>query len=136
MLSSLPLPLINTLIVAAILPLLMLSACGRAQQPETTEYLNAATTLVDNEIVQVDVVAQGGDLIKALPVYADCVAAQYTLIRGLAYLRRVSGSQRGGLQTRTETTIYKLSDIKPQGARVIDAQETLATCQSLDIPTF
>lgn len=136
MLSSLPLPLINTLIVAALLPLLILSACGRAQAPDSTKYINAATTLVDNEIVQVDVVAEGGDLIKALPVYADCVAAQYTLIRGLAYLRRVSGSQRGGLKIRSETTIYKLSDIKPKGSSVIDAQETLATCKSQNIPTF
>jgi len=111
-------------------------ACGRAQEPEKIKYLNAATTLVDNEIVQVDVVAEGGDLIKALPIYADCVAAQYTLIRGMAYLRRVSGSQRGGLQTRSETTIYKLSDSKPKGASVIDAQETLTACKSQDIPTF
>lgn len=136
MLSSLPLPLINTLIVGALLPLLLLSACGRAQELETTKYLNAATTLVDNEIVQVDVVAEGGDLIRALPVYADCVAAQYTLIRGLAYLRRVSGSQRGGLQTRSETTIYKLSDSKPKGDSVIDALETVTTCKSQNIPTF
>lgn len=135
MLSSLPFPVINATLFLAVMSLFTLAACGRSQD-KAVQYINAATTLVDNEIVQIDVVASGRDVSQALPKYADCVAAQYTLIRGLSYLRRVSGSQRGTGNLLSETTLYKLSDSKPAGASVIVAQDTVANCKSEDIPTF
>lgn len=73
----------------------------------------------------------------AMQAYSDCVAAQYALIRGLNYARRVASFpvDRAGLaDIVTERTTYLLSDIAPSGAS-LNAAEIVADCREAGIPT-
>jgi len=64
------------------------------------------------------------------------VAAQYTLIRGLSHLRRVSSAQGRVRKAWQQTDLFALSAQEPRGAFVIDAEQAVAACKAAKIPTF
>lgn len=135
MLTSVPLPLICTLILLLSAPILM-SACTQSASSDPTIYAQASVTPLDAELVRVEVAATGGNTQTAVPRYADCVAAQYTLIRGLSYLRRISMDQKRRSDTRLANVVYTLSGEKPRGSAVIVAERAVDACKTANVPTF
>ena len=74
----------------------------------------------------------------ALAAYSDCVGAQYALIRGLNYARRVAAipmlTRQGMADVVSERTTYLLTDF-PSSGSAPNAAKIVADCQANDIPT-
>ena len=117
----------------------VLAACAPADPPPTQgtfdpSYEGVETRLLDGDLVQFDVAMRGGDA-EAVTLYAECAAAQYTLIRGFGFARHV--------RTLTEETagiwradaVYTISAAIPAGVRTIDAEVTVRQCALRGIPT-
>ncbi|MDG2340543.1 MAG: hypothetical protein P8L32_05015, partial [Paracoccaceae bacterium] len=84
---------------ASYLPVVGLALLGGACAPVDSgnllvsrasfDYLGAQTRLLDDDIVQFSVKMNGATKIADVVEYAECVAAQYTLIRGYGFARHV-----------------------------------------------
>ena len=102
---------------------------------EVPQYGAVETRLLDGELVNFQVQmknpASGDDVIA----YSDCVAAQYALIRGAGFVRRVTNdvTRRGGWWVGNG--VYTLSDAHPGGVHTIDAEATTEACRAGNIPT-
>lgn len=102
---------------------------------EVPQYGAVETRLLENELVSFRVrmknPASGDDVIA----YSDCVAAQYALIRGAGFVRRVTNdvTRRGGWWVGNG--VYTLSDAHPGGVFTIDAEATTEACRAGNIPT-
>ena len=66
--------------------------------------------------------------------YAECAAAQYTLIRGYGFARhlRTNVYETGGVWTAD--AVYTVSPSLPRGVRQIDAEVVAANCAENGIP--
>ena len=82
------------MIRAAIISTLALTACTTAA-PEVTKgpmspsYDGIETRLLDGDLVNFRVNMTGANSVEQVTKYAECAAAQYTLIRGYGFLRHV-----------------------------------------------
>ena len=67
--------------------------------------------------------------------YAECAAAQYTLIRGYGFARhvRTNVTQEAGLWRAD--AVYTISPALPRGLSTIDAEVTVSNCAETGIPT-
>lgn len=67
--------------------------------------------------------------------YAECAAAQYTLIRGYGFARhlRTNVAEEGG--TWVGDAVYTISPALPRGLKTIDAEVTVSACDENKIPT-
>ena len=124
-----------------------LSACDRraAEQPDPVamledpnfkpEYRGIETTLLDGDLVQFNVAMKGARNKQDVANYAECAAAQYTLIRGFGFARhlRTNIADSGGVWRGD--AVYTISAALPNGLRTIDAEVTVRNCGSLGIPT-
>ena len=99
------------------------------------DYLGSETRLLDDDIVQFTVKMQGANGIAVVAEYAECVAAQYTLIRGYGFARhvRTTVEERDGLWHGD--AFYTVSDALPRGRRQIDAEVVVAACNENKVPT-
>ena len=110
------------------------NAVARADFPGA-EYLGVETRLLEGDLVRflVDV----GNSATGAPViaYAECAAAQYTLIRGYGFTRHVRTNvyEEGGIWRGD--AVYTVSPALPDGAKTIDAEVTVADCRERGIPT-
>ena len=72
---------------------------------------------------------------KDVADYAECAAAQYTLIRGYGFARhvRTNVDQEGGIWRGD--AVYTISPSLPRGIKTIDAEVVAANCVERGIPT-
>ncbi|NDV01682.1 hypothetical protein [Pseudoroseicyclus tamaricis] len=99
------------------------------------EYLGVATRLLDGDLVDFEVAMRGAGGAEAVSRYAECAAAQYTLIRGYGFARHVRTltEEEGGIWRAD--AVYTISAALPEGLRTIDAEVTVAQCAQAGIPT-
>nr|WP_244525645.1 hypothetical protein [Pseudooceanicola nitratireducens] len=120
----------------------MLAACTAqdqvsraAQVPFAPSYEGIETRLLDNDLVAFHVKMRGARGDQDVTDYAECAAAQYTLIRGFGFARhlRTKTAEVSGLWQAD--AIYTISAAIPAGLRTIDAEVTVENCKSNGIPT-
>lgn len=118
-----------------------LAACTPAQSPEVDpavfapEYGSIDTKLLDGDLVSFDVEMTGARNNDDVIAFNDCVAAQYALIRGAGFVRRVRNDVKHRRGIWMGTGIYTLSEFHPGGVISIDAEVTAAECRANNIPT-
>lgn len=98
-------------------------------------YGGIETRLLADDLVNVRVSVAGAAGPEAAAGYARCAAAQYTLIRGYAFLRHVRTTTGGDRDGQTADAIYTISPALPAGSQTIDAEVTVADCARSGIPT-
>ena len=78
------------------------------------QYFGVETRLLDNELVNFEVSMANGTS-EMVEDYAECAAAQYTLIRGYGFTRHVRTlvDERGGIWSAD--AVYTVSPALPQG---------------------
>ncbi|WP_434286512.1 hypothetical protein [Celeribacter sp. SCSIO 80788] len=127
------------------LMLLGLSACDKtccaapvpdvSRAAQATEFLGVETRLLDGDLVDFIVSAQGDGAKDSVVAYADCAAAQYALIRGFGFARhvRTNVAHEGGVWRAD--AVYTISPALPDGLRKLDAEVVVANCRDNGIPT-
>ncbi len=114
------------------------AACAPAEPVDPTvfepEYLGVQTRLLDDDLVNMFVTMRGARERADVAAYAECAAAEYTLIRGYNYLRhlRTNIDEKNG-QWRGDA-IYTISAERPLGLKTIDARAAVAGCVENGIP--
>lgn len=113
---------------------LLLAGCA-AGDVEGPQYDGVETRLLDGDLVSFAVQMRNPSDREDIEDYADCAAAQYTLIRGYGFARHVRTlvAEEGG--TWRADAVYTISPALPSGERTIDAEVTVADCQLRGIPT-
>lgn len=98
-------------------------------------YRGIETRLLDGDLVNFRVAMVGARTAEDVSKYAECAAAQYTLIRGYGFARhvRTNVGEEAGLWTAD--SVYTISPSLPQGLKTIDAEVTVADCTENGIPT-
>jgi hypothetical protein len=128
------------LIRFVVISALALVGCASAQ-PDVTQapfnpsYAGIETRLLDGDLVNFFVSMSGAQSVNDVTQYAQCAAAQYTLIRGYGFLRhvRTNAVQKGGLWSAD--AVYTISPSLPRGSKTIDAEVAVADCGTAGIPT-
>ena len=126
-----------------IAPVSLAAACalGGCQpvEPDTSarfepDYRGIETRLLDGDLVNFHVEMTGAREQGDVGRYAECAAAQYTLIRGYGFARhlRTSVSEQGGVWHGD--AIYTISPALPDGLKTIDAEVVAADCAENGIP--
>lgn len=105
------------------------------QGPLTPSYEGVQTRLLDGDLVNFRVTMTGIEAVEDVTKYAQCAAAQYTLIRGYSFLRhvRTQADENGGLWSAD--AVYTISPDLPRGLKTIDAEVAVADCGAAGIPT-
>lgn len=98
------------------------------------EYRGIETRLLQPDLVQFHVTMTGARTAEDVEAYAECAAAQYTLIRGFGFARhlRTNVYEAGGVWTAD--AVYTVSPSLPRGVRQIDAEVVAANCAENGIP--
>jgi hypothetical protein len=123
----------------ALISSLALAGCSAADTNDVAQfapdYLGVETSLLDGDLVQFEVTMQGARNGKDVDAYAECAAAQYTLIRGYGFARhlRTNVIEKGGVWAAD--AVYTISPSLPRGLRTIDAEVVVAACAENGIPT-
>ena len=118
---------------------LMLIGCGVASAPEVAQfapvYRGVETDLLDGDLVRIAVSMTGARAPGDIEAYAECAAAQYTLIRGYGFARhlRTNVDEKGGVWAAD--AVYTISPSLPRGLETIDAEVVVAACAENGIPT-
>ncbi|AXI48833.1 hypothetical protein C1J03_08695 [Sulfitobacter sp. SK012] len=99
------------------------------------EYKGVETVLLDGDLVQFNVAMTKARTSDNVAAYAECAAAQYTLIRGYGFARHVRTNvlEEGGIWRAD--AIYTISPSLPRGLKTIDAEVTTQNCVEKGIPT-
>lgn len=98
------------------------------------EYLAVSTRLLKDELVSFTVSMRGPRTKDDVYAYADCAAAQYTLIRGVNFFRRVTIKATEADGTWAGDGVYTLSGVIPGGRFTIDAEVAVENCAANNIP--
>ncbi len=103
--------------------------------PSFGTYLGSETRLLDGDLVNFKVRMSGSLEKRDLIDYSECVAAQYTLVRGYAFARhvRTTVDQQGSVWAAD--AIYTISSTIPRGLRTIEAEVIVDACHARGIPT-
>ena len=124
----------------AIISPLLLMACAedtaqvsRAAPPP--DYLGVETSLLDGDLVQFHVSLTGPETPDPVDAYAECAAAQYTLIRGYGFARHLRTNVQEEAGVWTADAVYTISPSLPRGLRTLDAEVVVADCAENGIPT-
>ncbi len=98
------------------------------------EYKGVETSLLDGDLVQFNVAMTKAQSGQDVADYAECAAAQYTLIRGYGFARhvRTNVAQEAGLWRGD--AVYTISPSLPRGIKTIDAEVVVANCVEKGIP--
>lgn len=122
-----------------LISLLPLAACEAADTAAETrvrpDYMGVQTKWLDGDLVQFFARVSGTKSGKDASDYAECAAAQYTLIRGYGFARhlRTNVAEEGGVWAAD--AVYTISPSLPSGLRTIDAEVVVAACAENGIPT-
>ena len=97
-------------------------------------YQGVDTRLLDGDLVNFHVAMAGPVSAEHVDDYAECAAAQYTLIRGYGFARHVRTNvvEEGGIWRGD--AVYTISPALPRGAKTIDAEVVAAHCAENGIP--
>jgi len=127
---------------AAVIGMLALAGCVSAQSgSEVTQgsfapsYEGVQTRLLDGDLVNFRVSMTGARSAEDVSKYAECAAAQYTLIRGYGFARHVRTTVKEQTGIWSADAVYTISPALPRGLRTIDAEVTVADCGVSGIPT-
>ena len=99
------------------------------------EYKGVETALLEGDLVQFNVAMTNALSEQDVADYAECAAAQYTLIRGYFFARHVRTNLSNVGDAWTADAVYTISPDLPRGSRTIDAEVTVANCGVSGIPT-
>ena len=99
------------------------------------EYLGVETRLLDDDLVNFRVEMRGARGHGDVAEYAECAAAQYTLIRGYGFARHVRTNVQEEAGLWQADAVYTVSPALPQGLQTIDAEVVVADCAEQGIPT-
>lgn len=99
------------------------------------DYLGVETRLLDDDIVNFRVRMAGTQSAADVSDYAECAAAQYTLIRGFGFARHVRTTVAEDGNTWLGDAYYTISAALPRGIKQIDAEVVVAACNENGIPT-
>lgn len=113
----------------------VLAACGTSPEPGVLSYDGVETRLLDDDLVNFRVAVSGGAGSTEATRYAECAAAQYTLIRGYSFARHLRTTVDEEAGVLTADAVYTISPDLPRGSRTIDAEVVVANCKQLGIPT-
>jgi len=122
--------------VVALISMMAVSGCAEddAERAFAPAYDGIETRLLDGDLVNFRVAMRGARDEADVERYAECVAAQYALIRGYGFARHVrtlvteeGGNWRGD-------AVYTISAALPRGLKTIDAEVTAANCAENGIP--
>lgn len=126
----------------AVIGILALAGCVSAQPaPEVAQgafapsYQGVQTRLLDGDLVNFRVAMSGARSVEDVERYAECAAAQYTLIRGYGFARHVRTTVKEEAGIWRADAVYTISPALPRGLRTIDAEVTVADCGASGIPT-
>ena len=123
---------------AALIAPLALAACN-ASAPTAEQlipdYRGVETQLLDGDLVRFQVAMTNALEPKNVSAYAECAAAEYTLIRGYGFARHVRTSVDQADGVWTGDAVYTISPDLPRGLRTIDAEVVAANCREKGIPT-
>ncbi len=122
----------------ALIALVALAACEPA--PPTAEdfipeYLGVETVLLDGDLVQFNVEMTKAGTPENVSAYAECAAAQYTLIRGYGFARHVRTNVAIAAGIWRADAVYTISPSLPKGLKTIDAEVVTDNCRQHGIPT-
>ncbi len=126
------------MIRTALISPLMLAACVEAPSQETRagpDYRGVQTSLLEGDLVQFHVSMGGAPAAQQLDDYAECAAAQYTLIRGYGFARHLRTNMNKEGDIWTADAVYTVSPSLPRGLRNLDAEVVVANCAENGIPT-
>ena len=98
-------------------------------------YLGVETRLLDGDLVNFSVKMRGTLNKQSLIDYSECVAAQYTLVRGFNFARHLRTNVGNEGSNWKADAIYTISPTIPRGIRTIEAQVTVDDCKERGIPT-
>lgn len=119
------------------LPLVLAGCDTRAPLAEDfiPDYQGVETKLLDGDLVQFNVAMTKAQSPDNVSDYAECAAAQYTLIRGFGFARHVRTNVEivGGVWHAD--AVYTISPSLPRGLKTIDADVTVQNCKERGIPT-
>ncbi|MCP3969649.1 MAG: hypothetical protein GY717_04910 [Rhodobacteraceae bacterium] len=101
----------------------------------TPVYKGIETRLLDGELVSFLVEMSGARDNADVSAYAECAAAQYTLIRGYGFARHVRTNVNEEAGLWRADAVYTISPALPRGSRTIDAEVTVSNCIETGIPT-
>lgn len=125
--------------ILALATLAGLGGCGATEDPADQvfrpDYGAIETRLLEGDLVSFLVTMAGARGKQDVLDYADCAAAQYTLIRGFGFARQVRTNvvEEGGVWRGD--AVYTVSPVLPRGLRTIDAEVVVSTCRDRGIPT-
>lgn len=127
------------------LAVVCLSACAVQESGEASVtsadtaggpiYQGIETRLLDGDLVNFVVTMQGAQSNDDVARYADCAAAQYTLIRGYGFARHLRTNVTSTGDTWTGDAVYTISPSLPDGIKKLDAEVVAANCAENGIPT-
>ena len=115
-----------------------ISACaapdGQKVDRFRPDYRGIETNLLDGDLVNFRVEMAGARSTMDVDRYAECAAAQYTLIRGFGFARhlRTKVVEEGGIWRGD--AVYTISQALPDGIKKIDAEVVAADCAENGIP--
>lgn len=123
--------------------LLAVAALASCEEPTAEDpplevektYLGIETRLLDGDLVGFLVKMTGAESQDDVFAYAECAAAQYTLIRGYGFARHVRTLVDETSGIWSADAVYTISAALPQGSRTIDAEVTVTNCGLNGIPT-
>ncbi len=98
-------------------------------------YQGVDTRLLDGDLVNFHVSMTGARDRDDVHNYAECAAAQYTLIRGYGFARHVRTTTEIDGGVWRGDAVYTISPALPRGAKTIDAEVIVANCEENRIPT-
>ncbi|MDA5557862.1 hypothetical protein [Shimia sp. MMG029] len=98
-------------------------------------YLGVDTRLLEGDLVNFHVTMSGARDAEDVHDYAECAAAQYTLIRGFGFARHVRTTTDNQDGVWKGDAVYTISPALPRGLKTIDAEVIVANCQENEIPT-
>ena len=107
----------------------------RMTAPDGAVYEGVDTRLLDGDLVNFLVAMRGARGPDDVTAYAECAAAQYTLIRGYGFARQVRTTVDENNGAWTGDAVYTISPALPRGTRTIDAEVVVAACRENGIPT-
>ena len=115
------------------------TSCQSRVQPETDTpfgtYIGSETRLLDGDLVNFRVNMRGDLNRRALLDYAECVAAQYTVVRGFGFARHLRTNVTNEGSIWSADAVYTISSAIPAGRRTLEAEITVEECKERGIPT-
>jgi hypothetical protein len=99
------------------------------------DYRGVDTRLLDGDLVNFHVTMEGARTEDDVHRYAECAAAQYTLIRGFGFVRHVRTTTASNQGLWTADAVYTISPALPEGLKTLDAEVIVANCEDNRIPT-